>query len=251
MTAGLTDRQTEALDAYFRLMESCPGLFEGREMRPIVRDRPTVERFAAEHGTVLGVVTPGPYMWLVNDLVRSRTQSGEPFLHPYIRIVEPSAPGQEPQPGAVVLATLDDPDAGAGERIVLIRQERHATGVLELELPRGHTRPGVAAADQALTELREETGYLGESARLLGTMRHDTALTAAQVSYFHVRVTSQGPAEHEITEAIAGIVLLTRQELWERIDSGEMRDSFTVHALALYERALSRGVPEIRSGNRL
>ena len=36
-------------------------------------------------------------------------------------------------------------------------------------------------------------------------------------------------------DAVTGMQL-TRSELWARIDSGALRDSFTVQALALYER---------------
>ena len=86
-----------------------------------------------------------------------------------------------------------------------------------------------------LRELQTETGYVGERAEYLGTTLTDSGLTDREVSFFHVPVTGHVAAEPETYEAIFRTVLLTKAELWSRIYSGEIRDSFTVQALALYE----------------
>ncbi len=240
--SDLSERQREALASYYELAESRPDMFGGRERRPIVLDREVIETYAREHSdVVLGVALATPYLWVLNDLVCSRDRAGNTRLHPYLRFLPPQHPGagqpvaDEPDAdesigGApVVLATVPAADAAGDERIVLVEQERHETGKLELELPRGFGAPGVPAGDQALRELAEETGYRGAEARLLGK-------TGA--FFFHVPVTGQGEAAPETGEAITRVVLLTRDELWEHIDSGAVCDAFTLQALGLYEHWL-------------
>src|SRR5487761_1409324 len=240
--AALSDHQLEALASYYRLFESHPEMFARRKRRPIVRDPHVLENFAAEHEVILGVVARTPYLWLVNDLVQSRDAADRPLLHPYLRIISPpqSPGGSPPTTGSVVLATIDAPATTSGELIVLIEQERHATGRLELELPRGFGQPGVSPSDQALAELRQETGYRGNLAYFLGATLSDSGTSDRSAAFFHVPVADQDERAPEDAEAITRVVLLTRDEIWRRIDSGEVRDAFTVQALALYERRLRK-----------
>lgn len=243
--AELSGHQLDALTSYYRLLESHPGLFSGREHRPIVRDPETIAAFAKDHQVVLGVVASTPYLWLINDLVQSRTASGDPLLHPYLRIIPPpqADPKLPPPAGSVVFATIPPSSGETSELIVLVEQERHATGRLELELPRGFAEPGTSAADQALAELRQETGYRGEQAHLLGTTISDSGTSDKSASFFHVPVTGQEAEAHETSEAITRTVLLTRADLWKRIESGEVHDAFTVQALGLYEHRLRKMIP--------
>lgn len=67
-------------------------------------------------------------------------------------------------PGAVVVAALDD-----RERVVLVRQYRHATGERLLELPAGTLEPGEEPAVTAERELEEETGLAADRWERLGS----------------------------------------------------------------------------------
>ena len=229
----LSEQQCDALARYYRLYESHPGLFSGRVRRPIVLEPAIVEAYAAEHRVVLGVVFETPYLWLINDLVQSQAGLGT-TLHPYLRLIAP--PRATAVPGVVVLATIQAPEPSSGRQVVLVAQERHATGAIELELPRGFGEPGTSPAAQALRELRQETGYIGTEATYLGTTLTDSGTTDRSVSFFHIAVTSRVIEEPETHEAILGAVLLPLDELWNRVDSGTVHDAFTVQALALYER---------------
>jgi ADP-ribose pyrophosphatase len=234
--AELSEHQREALASYYQLIESHPHMFGGRERRPIVLDREVIEAYAREHDAVLGVGFANRYLWVINDLVRSRDRAGNSVLHPYLRTMGPPQPAEAPVgAGSVTFATVPAPDPEGSERIVLVEQERHQTGTLELELPRGFAAPGVSPGEQALRELAEETGYCGEEARLLGRTGGGPEHL---VSFFHIPVTGQGEQAPETEEAITRIVLLGRDELWEHIDSGAVRDPFTVQALGLYEHRL-------------
>jgi ADP-ribose pyrophosphatase len=236
LISGLSEHQREALASYFQLTESHPEMFRGRERRPIVLDRALIEAYALEHAEVLGVGFANQYLWVVNDLVRSRDRAGNVVLHPYLRTMGPPQPAGTPTgAGSVIVATVPASGPEGSERIILVEQERHQTGALALELPRGFAAPGVSPGDQALRELAEETGYRGEEVHLLGR----TGASADHLaSFFHIPVTGQGDQAPETGEAITRIVLLTKDELWEHIDSGAVHDPFSVQALGLYEHRL-------------
>src|SRR5208282_6355889 len=63
------------------------------------------------------------------------------------------------------------------QQLVMVRQYRHGSGTVELEIPGGmmdpHETDPVATA---VRELREETGYEGENARLLGRVHSNPAI---------------------------------------------------------------------------
>jgi len=237
VTGKLREQQQEALAQYYRLLDDHPELFSGRTRRPIIREPATLEAYAAEHQVTLGVACETPYLWLINDLVQSQTASGTTLLHPYLRLIAP--PEAIIAPGVVVLATIQARETPLAERVVLVEQERHATGTVELELPRGFGDPDTSPAAQALRELQQETGYSGAEAICLGTTLSDSGSGDRSVSFFHISVTGRAAKAPEAQEAILRNVLLTVDELWNRIDSGAVRDSFTVQALALYERRLA------------
>ena len=63
------------------------------------------------------------------------------------------------------------------QQLVMVEQYRHGSGTVELEIPGGmmdpHETDPVATA---VRELREETGYAGENARLLGKIHSNPAI---------------------------------------------------------------------------
>ena len=55
------------------------------------------------------------------------------------------------------------------QQLVMVEQYRHGSNTVELEIPGGMMDPGETdPVATAVRELREETGYEGENARLLG-----------------------------------------------------------------------------------
>ena len=61
-------------------------------------------------------------------------------------------------------------------RLVLVRQFRYGIDEFSLELPGGVIEPGEDPVAAGLRELREETGYAGTSARLLGSVHPNPAI---------------------------------------------------------------------------
>lgn len=78
---------------------------------------------------------------------------------------------------------LDAPDwvnviaITADGQMVMVEQFRHGTESVDLEIPGGVMDPHDASPIEAgLRELREETGFVGENARLIGSVRPNPAI---------------------------------------------------------------------------
>src|SRR6266436_5542164 len=63
------------------------------------------------------------------------------------------------------------------KQLVMVEQYRHGSNTVELEIPGGMMDAGEAdPVATAVRELREETGYEGENARLLGKIHSNPAI---------------------------------------------------------------------------
>ena len=63
------------------------------------------------------------------------------------------------------------------QQLVMVEQFRHGSGTVELEVPGGIMDVGEASpVVTGVRELREETGYAGENARLLGQIHPNPAI---------------------------------------------------------------------------
>ncbi len=62
------------------------------------------------------------------------------------------------------------------QHLVLVRQFRYGTNDFSLEIPGGVIDAGEEAVAAGVRELREESGYVGTSARLLGTVHPNPAM---------------------------------------------------------------------------
>ena len=215
-------------------MEERPGLFVGRSMRPIVRDTETLESYAAAHDIVLGVVAETPYVLFLLDLVEAPGGPGGRRIWPYQRVV--SRAQLEGGVNVVVVATLEEAKLGPIGSVVLVEQERHATGAIEIELPRGFGEHGQDGPASALRELHEETGFDGDRVEFLGSTYTDSGLTDSLASFYHVSVVRRATSKPESTEAINRVRLAAPDSIWREVAAGKIRDAFTVVGLSLLER---------------
>jgi 8-oxo-dGTP pyrophosphatase MutT (NUDIX family) len=73
------------------------------------------------------------------------------------------------------------------ERLVLVRQYRHGTGRLTVEIPGGMVDPGETPLEAARRELREETGYEAEGFEQLGLVEPNPAFQTNRTYTFLAR----------------------------------------------------------------
>ena len=124
-----------------------------------------------------------------------------------------------------VLAVTDD------ERVVLVRQWRYATGRALLEVPAGKLDAGEDPAECALRELAEETPYSAEKVEFVLKFYTAPGFCDEVIHLYravNIRPDSTlSPDQDEFVET----VLLSRDEVKQGIESGDICDGKTLIAL--------------------
>ena len=127
----------------------------------------------------------------------------------------------------IVVPMLDD------DTLVLVRQYRHPTGGVLLEMPAGNCEPGEVVAATVQRELAEEIGYrAGEIVRLGGFY----VVPGWGDEFMHAylaRGLYHAPEEPDADERIEVVTMPVAE--WERrIAAGEITDAKSLAAWALY-----------------
>jgi ADP-ribose pyrophosphatase len=125
-----------------------------------------------------------------------------------------------------------------GNRVLLIRQYRHAVGGTIWEIPAGTMEPGETPTECAGRELEEETGYRARSLKLLFDCYAAPGYSMELMRVFLARglkPTEQRPEEDEIIS----VEPVGSEKTFRMIRSGQIRDAKTICALA-YLRASAR-----------
>lgn len=100
-------------------------------------------------------------------------------------------------PGSFAIAALPEPD-----RIVLVRQYRHAAGQRLWEIPAGTAERGEECEAGARRELREETGYTADALELLCAAYPTPGFCTERVHIYAARGLRAGPQQLEEDEDI-------------------------------------------------
>jgi 8-oxo-dGTP pyrophosphatase MutT (NUDIX family) len=122
------------------------------------------------------------------------------------------------------------PLTAAGE-IVMVRQFRHGSRRVTLEIPGGLVDPGEAPAEAARRELLEETGHRCAAIEPLGVLNPNPALFSNRLHTFVARGAERVAApvndgtEHTVVE------LVPRAEIPERLRAGEIDHALVVAGL--------------------
>jgi 8-oxo-dGTP pyrophosphatase MutT (NUDIX family) len=129
-------------------------------------------------------------------------------------------------PGAVAIVAIDDAD-----RVVLVRQWRHAAGRALWELPAGTRDPGEPPDETAERELAEETGLRASSIRGL-VAAPLTPGYSTEVMHFYVATgLTEGPTDRDVDERM-DVAHLSHTEVSALVRTGDV-DVKTIAGLAL------------------
>lgn len=127
------------------------------------------------------------------------------------------------------------PITASGEA-VLVRQYRHGTQRVTLEMPGGLIDPGEDPATAALRECFEETGYRGRAAISLGAVNPNPALFSNRLHGFYATdVVLEGAVQNTATEHTE-VVLVPVADLEALLVSGEIDHALVAATLWRYLR---------------
>ena len=119
---------------------------------------------------------------------------------------------------------------------VMVRQYRHGSQRITLEMPGGLIDPGEDPATAAQRECLEETGYRARSAQPLGTVNPNPALFMHRLhSFYATGVEPAGAIQNTGTE-VTEVVLVPDAELEGLLLSGEIDHALVVATLWRYLR---------------
>ncbi len=183
-------------------------------------------------------------MWIVrhSPIIASMADLGERrLIHRGRRfdfeVVTHPGPGGKPitrevvrHPGAVVIVPLLD-----GDRIVLIRNFRIATGDWLLECPAGTLDPKEPPHVCAARELTEETGYRATKIEPLGWFYTTPGLTDERMHAFLATGLTLAGQDLDDDEQIE-VVPVPLTKAMAMIDSGDLTDAKSILAILLAQR---------------
>jgi ADP-ribose pyrophosphatase len=124
----------------------------------------------------------------------------------------------------------------SNHEMVLIEQFRHGSKTVELEIPGGIIDPRDASPlEGGLRELREETGYEGENARLIGS-NHPNPAIMSNTCYTALVENCHATGRLELDHAEDVVTrLVPISEIPELVASGKIRHALVIVALYHYE----------------
>lgn len=135
--------------------------------------------------------------------------------------------------GAVAMVALDDQ-----QRVVLVKQYRHAVRGLVIEIPAGKLDGDEDPLEGAQRELREETGFRAGRFERLGSFYPSPAWSTELIYLYLATDLTPGPMHLDADEAIE-LLYVPLAEAIVMIRSGAISDGKTIAALLLAQQRLT------------
>ncbi len=119
-------------------------------------------------------------------------------------------------------------------RFITVNQHRLGTGECTIETPAGLMEPGEAPEAAARRELLEETGYVPGELHLMKRLSANPAIMNNHIYFFRATGCRKAAAQNLDKAEDIEVRLLTRDEVQNMLDGGEINHSIIVTALMLY-----------------
>lgn len=138
--------------------------------------------------------------------------------------------------GSVVVLAMDESTSPRDPEIVFVRQYRHATGQILIELPAGRVEPDEAPLAAAKREMAEETGYKAKKWSLLSKYFASPGFLGEWMQIYLARDIKAGTAAPEPDEHIE-VIRLRLSEALALIMANKIHDGKTIIGLMLLDAA--------------
>ena len=129
--------------------------------------------------------------------------------------------------GAVAMVAID-----AADRVMLVRQYRHAAGKWLLEIPAGTLDPDEEPLAAAQRELREEIGFSAGRLEPMGGCYASPGYSTEYLRFYVGRDLTEDPLDGDVDEQIE-VVPVPLSDVRKLIATGEIEDSKTIAGLLL------------------
>lgn len=175
-------------------------------------------------GEEYGLVYRSPFNTLLVDAIVTddRAARSGACYYPYERVLPTAGDG------AVIVPVCHN-------KLVLLKQFRHALRDYQLSFPRGFAEPEEPADVTAQRELGEEIGAAGVGTpQYLGVIAPDSGLTSRRTRVYAVAIDSYRKDGSKDSEGICSISEATPEELSTSIQQGDIDDGYTIGAFVLW-----------------
>ena len=119
-------------------------------------------------------------------------------------------------------------------QVVMVKQYRHGSRTVTLEIPGGLTNPGDTPLQAAARELSEETGYEAEEWAELGAVNPNPAIFNNRCHTFLARNVKRVKNPDLDQGEDLEVVLLPLSEIPDRIRKGEIDHAIVITAFSFY-----------------
>lgn len=134
-------------------------------------------------------------------------------------------------PGAVAMLAWD------GERLAMVRQWRHATGEVLLEIPAGTLEPDEPPAETARRELAEESGLAAERWEA-GPQFYTAPGFCDELMHLYLATHLRDASGEADADEVLEPLWMTLDEALAAIDEGQIRDAKTIAGVEWLARRL-------------
>ncbi|HKB90849.1 MAG TPA: NUDIX hydrolase [Opitutaceae bacterium] len=125
-------------------------------------------------------------------------------------------------------------------QIVLVRQFRYGIDTFSLEIPGGVIDLGEDPVEAGLRELREEAGFSGENARIIGRVHPNPAI---QNNTCHLVLVENAKRTHELewdTDEELEVLIAPVDEVYAMVQQGQITHAMVLDALLFFVPHWSR-----------